>query len=194
MTADVVAGFVGNNTVAVTDLQNLIKTVNAALFGAEAPVLETAEQTVKRTAGQIHKSVTPDALISFMDGKPYKTLNKILKRHLTTHRMTIVEYKARFGFRNDYPTMAPAYNAARWLRRLVLAKALASGVMARTTLRHEVSGVVTRTNRLTGHSRCPWTRYQIGMAVVYLTWLSAKWEAEVATFGCLSNSRIRNRS
>jgi len=119
LTADVVAAFVGNNTVAVADLPNLIKTVHAALSGTEAPALEAAEETVKPTAGQIRKSITPDALISFLDGKPYKTL----KRHLTTHGVTIAEYKARFGLPNDYPTTAPAYSEAR----SAMAKALGLG-------------------------------------------------------------------
>lgn len=119
LTADVVAAFVGNNSVAVTDIPNLIKTVHAALSGAEAPALEPAEETVKPTAGQIRKSITPDALISFLDGKPYKTL----KRHLTTHGVTIAEYKAKFGLPNDYPTTAPAYSEAR----SAMAKALGLG-------------------------------------------------------------------
>jgi predicted transcriptional regulator len=37
LTADLVAAFVGNNSVAVADLPSLIKTVHAALSGAEAP-------------------------------------------------------------------------------------------------------------------------------------------------------------
>jgi predicted transcriptional regulator len=119
LTADVVAAFVGNNAVAVADLPGLIKTVHAALSGAEAPVLETTDETVKPTASQIRKSITPDALISFLDGKPYKTL----KRHLTTHGVTIAEYKARFGLPNDYPTTAPAYSEAR----SAMAKALGLG-------------------------------------------------------------------
>jgi predicted transcriptional regulator len=119
LTADLVAAFVGNNSVAVADLPNLIKTVHAALSGAEAPAPEAVEDTVKPTAGQIRKSITPDALISFLDGKPYKTL----KRHLTTHGVTVAEYKARFGLPNDYPTTAPAYSEAR----SAMAKALGLG-------------------------------------------------------------------
>ena len=119
LTADVVAAFVGNNSVAVADLPNLIRTVHAALSGAEAPALEAVEEAVKPTAGQIRKSITPDALISFVDGRPYKTL----KRHLTTHGLTVAEYKARFGLPNDYPTTAPAYSEAR----SAMAKALGLG-------------------------------------------------------------------
>jgi predicted transcriptional regulator len=119
LTADVVAAFVGNNTVAVGDLPNLIKTVHAALSGAEAPAPVAVEEVAKPTSAQIRKSITPDALISFLDGKPYKTL----KRHLTTHGVTIAEYKAKFGLPNDYPTTAPAYSEAR----SAMAKALGLG-------------------------------------------------------------------
>jgi len=119
LTADVVAAFVGNNAVAVADLPNLIKTVHAALSGAEAPAPVAVEEVVKPTSAQIRRSITPDALISFLDGKPYKTL----KRHLTTHGMTIAEYKARFGLPTDYPTTAPAYSEAR----SAMAKALGLG-------------------------------------------------------------------
>jgi len=119
LTADVVAAFVGNNAVAVADLPALIKTVHAALSGAEAPVPVAVEEVVKPTTAQIRKSITPDALISFIDSKPYKTL----KRHLTTHGMTVAEYKAKFGLPNDYPTTAPAYSEAR----SAMAKALGLG-------------------------------------------------------------------
>jgi predicted transcriptional regulator len=48
-------------------------------------------------------------LISFIDGKRYKTL----KRHLTTHGLTVAEYKARYGLPADYPTTAPSYSEHR---------------------------------------------------------------------------------
>ncbi|WP_165191189.1 MucR family transcriptional regulator [Caulobacter soli] len=119
LTVEVVSAFVGNNTVAVADLPALIKATYAALSGIGAPETPEAEAVSKPTAGQIRKSITPDALISFEDGKPYKTL----KRHLTTHGMTVAEYKAKWGLPNDYPTTAPAYSEAR----SAMAKALGLG-------------------------------------------------------------------
>src|SRR5688572_22821541 len=119
LAADVVAAYVGNNTVAVTDLPGLIRAVHDALAGVGAPEEAASEPTAKATAAQIRKSITPDALISFIDGKPYKTL----KRHLTTHGTTVEEYKARFGLPKDYPTTSPAYSEAR----SAMAKALGLG-------------------------------------------------------------------
>ena len=109
LTAEIVSAFVGNNSVSVTDLPSLITSVYASLQGVEAPAAVEVESVSKPTAAQIRKSITSDALISFEDGKPYKTL----KRHLTTHGMTVAEYKAKWGLPNDYPTTAPAYSAAR---------------------------------------------------------------------------------
>lgn len=119
LTTHVVAAFVGNNRVAVADLPGLVRTVHAALSGAETPAPSEVAEVVKPSAGQVRKSITHDALISFIDGKSYKTL----KRHLTTHGLTVAEYKDRFGLPHDYPTTAPAYSAAR----SAMAKALGLG-------------------------------------------------------------------
>ncbi len=70
---------------------------------SEAPAIE------KPTPAQIRKSITPDALICFIDGKPYKTL----KRHITGNGMTIEEYRARYSLPRDYPSTAASYSAQR---------------------------------------------------------------------------------
>ena len=108
LTAGVVASYVENNHLAANELAALIKSVHAALSGAgqpEAPV----DETLKLTSGQIKKSITADFLISFIDGKKYKTL----KRHLATHGLNFEEYRAKFGLPKDYPTVAPNYSAQR---------------------------------------------------------------------------------
>lgn len=108
LTAGIVARYVENHHVAPNDMPALIKTVHSALSGADQP-LARAEETVKLTPSQIRKSITPDHLISFIDGKGYKTL----RRHLTTHGMTFEQYLAKFGLPQDYPSTAPAYSAQR---------------------------------------------------------------------------------
>ncbi len=55
------------------------------------------------------KSITPDALISFIDGKPYKTL----RRHLTARGFDPETYRKRYGLPADYPMVAPSYSARR---------------------------------------------------------------------------------
>jgi predicted transcriptional regulator len=61
------------------------------------------------TPAQIRRSITPDALVSFEDGKSYKTL----KRHLSTRGLSVEQYKAKWGLPADYPVVSPNYSAAR---------------------------------------------------------------------------------
>ncbi|TXI09302.1 MAG: transcriptional regulator [Rhizobium sp.] len=119
LTAGIVAAYVENNTIAVGDLPALIKSVHAALNGVGSPEAAPVESVPKATAAQIRKSITPDALISFEDGKPYRTL----KRHLTTMGLTVEEYKAKWGLPKDYPTVAPSYSE----QRSAMAKSLGLG-------------------------------------------------------------------
>ena len=108
-TAKIVSAFAGNNAMSPAELPTLIETVQGALKKIVEPEAASVETAAIKTAAQIRKSITPDALISFVDGKPYRTL----KRHLTTHGLTVADYKAKFGLPQDYPTTAPSYSAAR---------------------------------------------------------------------------------
>ena len=71
------------------------------------------------TKAQIRRSVTPDAIISFEDGRGYK----LLRRHLASHNLTPAAYCSKWGLPSDYPMAAPAYSA----ERSVLAKARGLG-------------------------------------------------------------------
>ena len=119
LTTTLVAAYVSKNHVQPSEIGALIATMHAALIGlgnAAAPAASAAE---KLTPAQIRKSITPDTLISFIDGKPYKTL----KRHLTGAGMTIEGYRERFGLPRDYPSTAANYSA----QRSALAKNLGLG-------------------------------------------------------------------
>src|SRR6476659_7635095 len=104
-TADIVAAYVSNKSVRPSDLPELIASVHAALAGLGAPSGPAEEQVEKPTPAQIRKSITPDGLISFVDGKAYKTL----KRHLTKHGMDFHAYRARYSLPSDYPSTAANY-------------------------------------------------------------------------------------
>jgi predicted transcriptional regulator len=64
-------------------------------------------------------------LISFEDGRPYRTL----KRHLSTRGLTPAAYKAKWGLPGDYPTTAPSYAQMRSR----MAKAIGLGQAGRQT-------------------------------------------------------------
>jgi predicted transcriptional regulator len=122
-TAEIVASYVSANTVPATELAGLIQTVFNSLKTLGEPPVETAPEIAKPTPAQIRKSITPDALISFEDGKPYKTL----KRHLATHGLTLDEYKAKWSLPRDYPSTAPSYSE----RRSAMAKSMGLGARGR---------------------------------------------------------------
>jgi predicted transcriptional regulator len=121
MTTQIVANYVSGNKVGSSELTSLIKSVFQTLSTVDAPQTEAPPAVEKPSAGQIRKSIKPDGLVSFEDGKTYKTL----KRHLSTFGLTIDSYKAKWGLPRDYPSTAPDYSA----RRSAMAKANGLGQM-----------------------------------------------------------------
>lgn len=112
LTGDLVSAYVTNNSLPASELPALIGSVHAALVGLGAPSQNSAPaaaEVEKPTPAQVRKSISEDSLISFVDGKPYKTL----KRHLSTHGLDPHSYRQRYGLPNDYPMVAPAYAAQR---------------------------------------------------------------------------------
>ncbi len=109
LTADIVSAYVGNNTVASTDLPGLITTVHAALASTVQKVQEP-EVVELVPAVPVKKSVTDDYIICLEDGKKFKSL----KRHLRTHYdLTPEDYRVKWNLPVDYPMVAPNYAAAR---------------------------------------------------------------------------------
>jgi len=109
MTADIVAAYVGNNTVGASDLPTLIQQVHSALTDVTAEGAGRPQEPLK-PAVSIKKSITPDYLICLEDGKQFKSL----KRHLRTHYdLSPEEYREKWGLPKDYPMVAPKYAEAR---------------------------------------------------------------------------------
>lgn len=109
LTADIVAAYVGSNTLSAREVPGLIVEVQQALAQAVATRPEPLAEELT-PAVPIRKSVTPDYIVCLEDGKRFKSL----KRHLTSHYdMTPDEYRAKWGLPRDYPMVAPNYAAAR---------------------------------------------------------------------------------
>lgn len=122
LTADIVAAHVGNNSVAVGDLPQLIANVHGALstLGSAGAAPEVrAEPKVS-----VRSSVKPDHIVCLEDGKRMK----MLKRHLMTdHQMTPDQYRQKWGLNSDYPMVAPNYAE----QRRTLAKSIGLGTKGR---------------------------------------------------------------
>lgn len=121
LTADVVAAHVGNNSVAISDIPLLIRSVHEALAGlgvAEAPEVK------QEPAVSIRASVKPEYIVCLEDGKKLK----MLRRHLMTHyNMTPDDYRSKWGLPKDYPMVAPNYAE----KRRALAKEIGLGTKGR---------------------------------------------------------------
>jgi predicted transcriptional regulator len=127
LAAEIVSAYVSNNSVATTDLAQLIADTYKALDRlARGETAVEAEVTKPVPPVPIRKSVTPDFLISLEDGKQYKSL----KRHLNSqYGMTPAQYREKWGLPADYPMVAPNY--ARQRSELAKATGLGKGVASR---------------------------------------------------------------
>jgi predicted transcriptional regulator len=109
MTADIVAAYVGANSVPAADLPSLIQSVHRALTGV-AVGADVAEAAPREPAVPVKKSITPEHLVCLEDGRKFKSL----KRHLRTkYNMSPEDYRAKWGLPKDYPMVAPNYAKAR---------------------------------------------------------------------------------
>ncbi|WP_182179361.1 MucR family transcriptional regulator [Methylobacterium radiotolerans] len=133
LTADIVAAYVSNNSVPTSEMPALLSAIHGALVGLNSPAAPAEAKIDRATPSQIRKSISPDALISFEDGRSYKTL----KRHLTALGLSPEQYRAKWGLPVDYPMTAPSYSEMRSalakntglgnLRRNAAAKATSAG-------------------------------------------------------------------
>ena len=125
LTAEIVASYVSNNTVAGPDLAGIIQDVYRAMTSLGAQAMQSERP---KSAVSVKKSVTPDFIICLEDGKKLK----MLKRHLkTAYNMSPEDYRERWGLPADYPMVAPNYAQ----HRSALAKKIGLGTKPRTGAR-----------------------------------------------------------
>ena len=122
LTTEIVAAHVSNNTVALSDLPQLINQIYNSLANiGTAPAAPAARP---QPAVSIKKSVQPDYIVCLEDGKKLK----MLKRHIkTVYNLTPEQYRERWGLPPDYPMVAPNYAS----QRSRLAKEIGLGTRAR---------------------------------------------------------------
>ena len=110
LAAQIVAAYVGNNTVAQADIPRLIADVFRSLESIAAGEVPKEQAAEVKPAVNIRKSITPDYLICLEDGKKFKSL----KRHLRSHYgLSPEQYRDKWGLPADYPMVAPNYATAR---------------------------------------------------------------------------------
>ncbi|MEH0198568.1 MucR family transcriptional regulator [Caulobacter sp. CCNWLY153] len=107
MAAQVLCAYLQNNVVSADELPDLAARTYAAL---EAVFSTPAAEPVERpNADEIAASVTQDAIVSFENGRRYRSL----KRHLNSLGLTEEEYRSKWGLPDDYPTVAASFSDLR---------------------------------------------------------------------------------
>ena len=109
MTTQVVAAYVGHNSVGEAQIPDVIKSVYASLAGLNGNS-ELAAKAKQKPAVPVKKSITADYIVCLEDGKKLK----MLKRHLrTAYGLSPEDYRAKWGLGSDYPMVAPNYAKQR---------------------------------------------------------------------------------
>ncbi|MEI7598993.1 MAG: MucR family transcriptional regulator [Aestuariivirga sp.] len=110
LASQIVAAYVGRNTVEQADLPKLITEVHKALEQVAGDGARKDDSHEPRPAVSVRKSITPDYLVCLEDGKKFKSL----KRHLRTHfNLTPEQYREKWNLPADYPMVAPNYANSR---------------------------------------------------------------------------------
>ncbi len=122
LTADIVAAHVSNNSVAISDIPLVIRSVHEALAGLSSTA--EPEPEPQQPAVSVRASVKPDYLVCLEDGKKLTMLRRYL---MTNFGMTPDDYRAKWNLPKDYPMVAPNYSE----RRRVLAKEIGLGSKGR---------------------------------------------------------------
>ena len=109
LSAEIVAAYVAQNTVAADSVAGLIGSVHGALANLGKPSAER-EPERRKPAVPIAKSVQNDHIICLEDGKKLKMLKRYLR---SRYDLSPEEYRRRWGLPPEYPMVAPAYAARR---------------------------------------------------------------------------------
>lgn len=108
LAAQIIAAYVGHNTVSAAELPAVMTTIyqNLSRLGGGVSLPEARPDP----AVPIRKSILPEYIVCLEDGKKLK----MLKRHLkTAYNMTPEQYRERWGLGADYPMVAPNYAKQR---------------------------------------------------------------------------------
>ena len=109
LSTEIVAAYVSNNPIPVSDLPGMIKSVHATLGGlAGSTAVDTL--TNQKPAVPVKKSIHPEYIVCLEDGKKLKMLKRYLR---SRYGLSPDDYRAKWGLPSDYPMVAPNYAAQR---------------------------------------------------------------------------------
>jgi predicted transcriptional regulator len=109
LASDIIAAYVSNNPVPVSELPGMIKSVHATLGGLGGGAHGDGV-TSQKPAIPVKRSITPEYIVCLEDGKKLKMLKRYLR---SNYKLSPEEYRAKWGLPADYPMVAPNYAAQR---------------------------------------------------------------------------------
>ncbi len=107
LVTDIVVAYVASNSVRAGEVTRMIGAIHAAL--AKCGAAADPQPGPRLTKAEFARSITHEALISFEDGRPYKSL----RRHLGKRGLSPDTYREKWGLPPDYPMTAPGYSEFR---------------------------------------------------------------------------------
>ena len=109
LATEIVAAYVSNNPIPVSEVPAMIKSVHSTLGGLGGAFAGEI-QLSQKPAIPVKRSVNPDFIVCLEDGKKLKMLKRYLR---SNYGMTPEEYRSKWGLPADYPMVAPNYAAQR---------------------------------------------------------------------------------
>ena len=109
LASQIIAAYVSNNPIPVSELPGIIKSVHITLGGLSNGGINEA-LTAQKPAVPIKRSITPEYIVCLEDGKKLKMLKRYLR---SNYKLSPEQYRAKWGLPADYPMVAPNYAAAR---------------------------------------------------------------------------------
>ena len=109
LVSDIVAAYVSNNPIPVSELPAMIKSVHSTLGSLSGGAVSDT-LTSQKPAVPVKKSVTNEFIVCLEDGKKLKMLKRYLRSRF---KLTPDQYRAKWGLPADYPMVASNYAARR---------------------------------------------------------------------------------
>ena len=109
LASQIIAAYVSNNPIPVSELPGIIKSVHITLGGLSNGGINEA-LTAQKPAVPIKRSITPEYIVCLEDGKKLKMLKRYLR---SNYKLSPEQYRAKWGLPADYPMVAPNYAAQR---------------------------------------------------------------------------------
>jgi predicted transcriptional regulator len=103
--------YFSKNNVDIQQIRLAIEAIHQGLVqaGVDVDKVDAADAAPQASEQAVRDSVTPEHIVSFEDGKPYKVLTK----HLAKIGLTPASYRQKWGLPHDYPMVAPNLSKLR---------------------------------------------------------------------------------